>query len=91
MILLLSLSLSLSLSANLNDGLVEICVYGSCMGQSEFVFVIWFSIVRRLTFCGLIANLMPENWWLCDDVCGQKQWKSLEGESGLLLGWKRGI
>ena len=42
------------------------------MGQSEFVFVIWFSIVRRLTVCGLIANLMPENWWLCDDVCGQK-------------------
>ena len=34
------LSLSLSHTAYLGDGLVEICVCGSCMGRFEFVFVI---------------------------------------------------
>ena len=38
--MVLSLSLSLSHTADLGDGLVEICVCGSCMGRFEFVFVI---------------------------------------------------
>ena len=57
-----SLSLSLTFTADLGDRLNEICVCGSCVGWSEFVFMIfypyefvfliWFLVVRWPTMCG---------------------------------------
>ena len=56
------LSLSLTFTADLGDRLNEICVCGSCVGWSEFVFMIfypyefvfliWFLVVRWPTMCG---------------------------------------
>ena len=58
----LSLSLSLTFMADLGDRLNEIFVCGSCVGWSEFVFMIfypyefvfliWFLVVRWPTMCG---------------------------------------
>ena len=69
-------SLSFSLSLGRSWWWICVCdlVFGCEMANSLWV---------------LIANLMPKNWWLCNSVCGQKRWKSLERESGLMLGWKR--
>ena len=82
------------------DQKLGIYVCGSCIDYSKFVFVILYScefvfVIWFLTMCRcvgfFIMDLMVENRWLCNNVCGKKLWNNLEWEMVHGWGWKREI